>query len=42
MEKMSEDYRRREVDLKRLYLCSQGKLWLLLLLTILEIGRAHV
>ena len=35
MEKMSEDYRRREVDLKRLYLCSQGKLWLLLLLTIL-------
>lgn len=32
---MSEEYRKRGMDLRRLYLCFQGKIWLLLLFTVL-------
>lgn len=32
---MSEDYGRREIDFRRLYLCMQGKIWLFIMLVIL-------
>lgn len=31
---MNEEYRKRGMDLKRLYLCLQGKIWLLVMMTI--------
>lgn len=33
--RMNEEYRKRGMDLRRLYLCFQGKIWLLVMLTVM-------